>query len=67
MRKLIYYEAVSVDGGIADPGGGCDDFLVEGDHMPWIIEHYASRSIRSSSARASRWWRGRRAGRSRWR
>ncbi|MBB1013318.1 dihydrofolate reductase [Dietzia kunjamensis] len=40
MRKLIYYVAVSVDGFIADPGGGFDDFLVEGDHMPWIIEHY---------------------------
>ena len=40
MRKLIYYMAVSIDGFIADPDGGFDDFLVEGDHMPWIIEHY---------------------------
>lgn len=40
MRTLIYYVAVSVDGLIADPDGGADDFLAEGDHMPWIIEHY---------------------------
>jgi dihydrofolate reductase len=40
MRKLIYYVAVSVDGVIADPDGGVDAFPVEGDHMPWIIEHY---------------------------
>ena len=40
MRSLIYYVAVSIDGVIADANGGVDDFLVEGDHMPWIIEHY---------------------------
>lgn len=40
MRKLIYYIAVSVDGYIADPTGGFDSFLVEGDHMPWILENY---------------------------
>ncbi|MDV6298720.1 dihydrofolate reductase family protein [Dietzia maris] len=40
MRKLIFYVAVSVDGFIADPEGGFDVFPVEGDHMPWIVEHY---------------------------
>lgn len=40
MRKLIYYIAVSVDGFIADSDGGFDSFLVEGDHMPWILENY---------------------------
>lgn len=40
MRKLIYYIAVSVDGYIADSTGGFDSFLVEGDHMPWILENY---------------------------
>lgn len=40
MRKLIYYVAVTVDGFIADPEGGFDAFLAEGDHMPWLIEHY---------------------------
>lgn len=40
MRKLIYYVAVSVDGFIADPGGGFDFFLNEGDHMAWIIDRY---------------------------
>lgn len=40
MRALIYYVAVSIDGFIADPDGGFDAFLVEGDHMPWIIGHY---------------------------
>lgn len=40
MRKLIYYVAVTVDGVIADPDGRVDAFLIEGDHMPWIVEHY---------------------------
>lgn len=40
MRKLIYYIAVTVDGYIAGPRGEVDFFLAEGDHMPWIIEHY---------------------------
>lgn len=40
MRKLIYYVAVSVDGFIAAPDGRTDFFLAEGDHMPWLLEHY---------------------------
>ena len=40
MRTLIYYVAVSIDGFIADADGGFGDFPVEGDHIPWILEHY---------------------------
>lgn len=40
MRKLIYYVAVTIDGFIAAPDGRTDFFLVEGDHMAWLIEHY---------------------------
>lgn len=40
MRKLIYYVAVTLDGYIADPDGRFDFFPVEGDHGPWVVEHY---------------------------
>ncbi len=33
MRQLVYFVAVSIDGRIADPDGGFDDFLTEGDHL----------------------------------
>ncbi|WP_432897023.1 dihydrofolate reductase family protein [Micromonospora matsumotoense] len=41
MRKLVYYVAVSVDGYIADPTGGFDAFLVEGDHASVVFGEYA--------------------------
>lgn len=41
MRKLIYYVAVSIDGYIADPTGGFDAFLVEGDHASVVFGEYA--------------------------
>jgi dihydrofolate reductase len=41
MRKLVYYVAVSVDGYIADPKGGFDAFLVEGDHAAVVFGEYA--------------------------
>jgi dihydrofolate reductase len=41
MRKLIYYVAVSIDGYIADPAGGFDAFLVEGDHESVVFGEYA--------------------------
>lgn len=41
MRELSYYVAVSLDGFIADPGGGFDAFLVEGDHSSVLFEEYA--------------------------
>lgn len=40
MRKLIYYVAVTLDGYIAAPDGAFDFFPLEGDHGPWIVEHY---------------------------
>lgn len=40
MRKLVYYIAVSLDGYIAGPDGEVDAFLYDGDHMPWLVEHY---------------------------
>ena len=41
MPELTYYVAVSIDGYIADPSGGFDAFLVEGDHAPVIYGEYA--------------------------
>ena len=41
MRQLVYYVAVSLDGFIADPAGGFDAFLVEGDHAAVIPDEYA--------------------------
>jgi dihydrofolate reductase len=40
MRKLIYYVAVSIDGYIADPSGGFDAFLAEGDHAAVVFGEY---------------------------
>lgn len=41
MRNLVYYVAVSIDGYIADPSGGFDAFLVEGDHALVVFGEYA--------------------------
>ncbi|QEV99429.1 dihydrofolate reductase [Microbacterium caowuchunii] len=41
MRQLVYYVAVSIDGYIADPRGGYDAFLVDGDHAPVVFGEYA--------------------------
>lgn len=41
MRKLVYYVAVSIDGYIADPTGGFDAFLAEGDHASVVFGDYA--------------------------
>lgn len=41
MRKLVYYVAVSIDGFIADPNGGFDAFLVEGEHAEVVFGEYA--------------------------
>lgn len=41
MRNLVYYVAVSIDGYIADPSGGFDAFLVEGDHAAAVFGEYA--------------------------
>lgn len=41
MREIIYYVAVSLDGYIADPQGGYEAFLTEGDHMSVVIEEFA--------------------------
>lgn len=41
MRNLVYYVAVSIDGYIADPDGGFEDFLVEGDHASVVFGDYA--------------------------
>jgi dihydrofolate reductase len=41
MRKLVYYVAVSLDGYIADPSGGFDAFLVDGDHSAVVFDEYA--------------------------
>lgn len=41
MRRLIYYVAVSIDGYIANPTGGFDAFLVEGDHASVVFGDYA--------------------------
>ena len=40
MRKLIYYVAVSIDGYIADPAGGFDAFLADGDHAAVVFGEY---------------------------
>jgi dihydrofolate reductase len=40
MRELVYYVAVSIDGYIADPDGGFDAFLAEGDHAAVIFGEY---------------------------
>ncbi|MBD0862865.1 dihydrofolate reductase [Gordonia sp. zg691] len=41
MPELVYYVAVSLDGYIAGPEGQFDAFLIEGDHMAGVNEHYA--------------------------
>ncbi len=41
MRNLVYYVAVSIDGYIADPTGGFDAFLVDGDHASVVFGEYA--------------------------
>lgn len=40
MPALVYYVAVSLDGYIAGPDGQFDAFLMEGDHMDGINQHY---------------------------
>lgn len=41
MRELVYYVAVTLDGYIADPDGGYDAFLFEGDHAAVVVGEYA--------------------------
>ncbi len=41
MRELVYYVAVTIDGFIADPEGGFDPFLIEGDHASVVFGEYA--------------------------
>ena len=41
MRELVYYVAVSIDGFVADPDGGYDAFLAEGDHMDVLTGEFA--------------------------
>jgi len=41
MRELVYYVAVTLDGCIADPDGGYDAFLIEGDHGSVVLDEYA--------------------------
>lgn len=41
MRELVYYVAVSIDGFVADPDGGYDAFLAEGDHMEVLAGEFA--------------------------
>lgn len=41
MRNLVYYVAVSIDGYIADPEGGFDAFLADGDHSSAVFGDYA--------------------------
>lgn len=41
MRNLVYYVAVSIDGFIADPSGGFDAFLADGDHTSVVVGEYA--------------------------
>ncbi len=41
MRELVYYVAVSIDGCIADPEGGFDAFLSDGDHTSVVYGEYA--------------------------
>lgn len=41
MRELVYYVAVSIDGYIADPQGGFEAFLVDGDHNEVVFGEYA--------------------------
>lgn len=41
MKELVYYVAVSIDGFIADPVGGFDAFLVEGDHSEVVFGEFA--------------------------
>lgn len=41
MRELVYYVAVSIDGYIADPHGGFDAFLINGDHSEVVFGEYA--------------------------
>lgn len=41
MRDLVYYIAVSIDGYIADPSGGYDPFLIDGDHSSVVFGDYA--------------------------
>lgn len=40
MRNLTYFIATSLDGFIADPKGGFDGFLFEGEHMTALFEEY---------------------------
>lgn len=41
MRELVYYVATSIDGYIADPTGGFDAFLADGDHASVIYGEFA--------------------------
>jgi len=40
-RELVYYVAVTLDGFIADPEGGFDAFLAEGDHAAVVFGEFA--------------------------
>lgn len=41
LRELVYYVALSIDGYIADPSGGFNAFLAEGDHTSFMFDDYA--------------------------